>query len=173
VPELEAKKAECCETGSLLVKRGKALVAEVNELIPDLARMRYSDADIDAFFSQMAAQKKELSYFLEELRGNGQISAEQYEKMASKYHLEKKAVKATKKMKKRSDCAFQLLLGCLERHMKKGSRFSCFSSCAVSRFEIPEFFEAIVTNANVDYQERVLEVEGVKVLVSTVEKLDG
>ena len=177
-PEIEARKAQCCDTGNLLVKKGKEINAMVHELIPDLTRMKYSDSDIDAFFSQVGlGQKNELSYFLQELRGNGQISAEQYEKMATKYHLEKKEAKASKKIIKQTDCGFRLLLMCLERHMRKGSRFSCFSSSTISRFEIPEFFDAIVTNANLDYQERILSAgtlrSNVNVLVSTVEKLDA
>jgi len=175
-PDIDATHDHSCEPGNFLVKQGRELNAMVNELIPDLTGIKYSDSDIETFFNKIGeGHKSELSYFLQELKGNGQISPEQYEKAVSKYKLDIENGKISNKVKKRVNPSFQLLQDCLERHMRKGSCFSCFSSCGISKFEIPEFFEVIVTNPYIDYQEKIFTVEdphcSAKVLISIVEKL--
>lgn len=158
-PEIELAKLEQQETGSLLVKQGKELISKVKQEIPKLTEMRYSDADIDAFFSEVGQfHKAEMAVFLHELHKNGQISKQQYEAMIAKYNLTKTEAKTLKIIEERRDQMMAFLKACLKSHMHKGSRFSCFSSSPLSKYENPEFFEAVITNTDLDYEERLITV---------------
>ncbi|HEY5260262.1 MAG TPA: hypothetical protein VIJ46_06400, partial [Rhabdochlamydiaceae bacterium] len=78
------------ETGNLIVKQGKELIDKVNEQLPQLAKTRYSDADIDYFFTQLGQHMgKEKTKFIHDLKENGQVTDEQYEKIIAKHHLQK------------------------------------------------------------------------------------
>ncbi len=75
---------------------------------------------------------------------------------------------------------FRFLGECLASHMRTGSRFSCFLSSPVSKFEDEKFFNEIITNPYLDFHEEeiVLEVppqcdyfSGSKALVITITKM--
>jgi hypothetical protein len=155
------------EVSSGIVQKGKELVAMVKQQLPQLMNLRYSDSDIDAFFSQaISLQPRETAYFLHELRQNKQISEQQYEKTLQKYRLEKAEAGTLKMIETPKDCTLAFLKACLKNHMRKGSRFSCFTNSPISKYENPEFFESIITNPNLDYQEKLINEH----LVITVEK---
>ena len=62
---------------------------------------------------------------------------------------------------------------CLSSHMRKGSRFSCFLSEPTSKYGDKVWFEKIITNPFLDYEERRIPVEGPKpheALVITITK---
>ncbi len=156
------------ETGHALVKQGKALLAKVGEQLPHLAKTRYSNEDIEDFFTQVGQhQPKELANFLYELKESGQISSEQYENITSKHNLEKKHSHPIRMPEIGKDTLVPFLEACLIKHTRKGSRIFCFSTNPVSKYESPEFFDRIITNPNLEYQEKMIG-EG---LVSIVEKL--
>ena len=140
------------ETGSLLLKEGKKVVQGIQEMIPQLSKIRYTDRDLDAFREQMgAAQKPYLSRFLSELLESGQITESQYERQVEKGGLKKSVPpKATAQ----EDTLFECIQECL-RHMLKGARFSCLIGAA-SKYEDPRFFEHIIANPSLDYQEKMV-----------------
>lgn len=159
-PEIEAERAYQREMGNLVVQKGKELIATVKEQLPQLMSTRYSDSDLEEFFSQIGQfHPPEMANFACELRKNEQISAQQYEKLIHKYRLEKKEAPGVKMIEKRADNMLAFLQACLKNHMGKGGRFSCFASNPISKYENPEFFESIITNPNVDYHERLIAVD--------------
>ncbi len=138
------------ETGNLLLKEGKKTLQQVQEAAPELTQIRYSERDLDAFSQQIGeAQKPYLSRFLAELLENGQITEAQYERQIEKYHLKKNA---SPKNAVLEDHLFECIQECL-KHMWKGSRFSCLIGTA-SKYEDPRFFEHIIANPSLDYQEK-------------------
>lgn len=178
-PDLEAEKIGYRETGSMIVQKGKELINKVKQELPELMNLRYLDSDLDDFYHQVGQfQLREMGLFLSELKKNGQISLDQYEKMVEKYRLEKTA--PLKSIERQLDPMLVFLETCLNNHMRKGSRFSCFASSPISKYENPEFFASIITNPNVDYQEKVMAVEVPKsctyykyneALIITIEKI--
>ena len=160
-PDLEAQKTQYCEMGNSIVQKGGELVASVRKRLPQMMNMRYSDADMDEFFNQVSPfQAHEMANFLHELRRNGQISKAQCETLISKYRLEKKEAHTLPKIiDKQPDCLLAFLKICLKNHMRKGSRFSCFASTPLSKFESPEFFESIITSPDLDYQEKLIPLD--------------
>lgn len=159
-PEVEAERAYQRKIGNLVVQKGKELIATVKEQLPQLMSTRYSDSDLDEFFSQIGQfHPPEMAYFACELRKHEQISAQQYERLIHKYRLEKKEAPSLKRIEKRIDRMLVFLQACLKNHMVKGGRFSCFTSNPLSKYENPEFFESIITNPNVDYHERQITVD--------------
>lgn len=148
---IEEKKAH------MVVQKGKQLVAKIHEELPQLATLRYSDTDIEEFFGKVGKfQPEQMAQFIHGLRENGHITQEQYEKFVHKYHLEKKVCKT---VEKQGDQMMLFLKACLKKHMHKGSRFSSFCNCPVSKYEVPEFFETIITSPHYEYRESVIPVE--------------
>ncbi|HEY2810757.1 MAG TPA: class I SAM-dependent methyltransferase [Rhabdochlamydiaceae bacterium] len=140
----------------------KELLNCVEMAIPNLRSMQYSDADLDLFYQEKGKDHpEETARFLSELCERGQISSEQYERMLSEQHLERIAL--SKKMalsistSVKDNCAL-FLEACLKDHMHLGSRFSCFSGNPASKYDHPWFFENIITNPDLDYQERWMPV---------------
>jgi len=138
------------EAGSLLLQQGKKTLQSVQENLPELSKIRYTDRDLDAFCQEIGEkQKPYLSRFLSELLENGQISEAQYQTQIAKNHLKKIA---PHKIREQTDHLFECLQESL-KHMRKGSRFSCLIG-ASSKYEDPRFFEHIITNPSFDYQEK-------------------
>lgn len=153
-PHLEADR----EIGNMVVESGKKLLAKVQEELPQLKTLQYSDGDLDEFFAQVGQfNPAEMAIFVSELKKNGQISTDQHEKMALKYRLEKKEAPASQE--KQTDPVLVFLNACIKDHMRKGCRFSFFAGSPQSKYENPEFFETIITNPYFDYQERLMAVD--------------
>lgn len=144
-----------------LLKEGKELLSALEKQHPTLLNTAYSDQDLEEFCQAIApSQLNHLSRFLSELKSRGQISERQYERTLQKYHLEKEEPgKDLFALSQQQDPLFDLLMECLTNHMQKGSRFACFLRNATSKYENPSFFEHIITNPHVDYQEKSLSLK--------------
>lgn len=157
---LEAKKIQNLDAGNMIVQQGKKLIASVKTQLPQIMNIKYTDSDLDAFFNQIGqCQPHEMANFLHELMRNGQISQELYEKTLLKQGLQKTRSPTPKVNEKSTDSMLVFLKTCLKNHTRKGSRFSCFASSPISKFENPEFFEEIITSPNYDYQEKIVLVD--------------
>ena len=156
--------------GSEILEKGDEVLREIEALLPQITKMRYPDLELDAFCKTASVgSKAHLFRFLHELEENGQITSDQREKMVHKYKL--KGEKGEKSRVVQSFKTFAFLEDCIENHMRKGSRFTCYFSQPVSKFEDPLFFEKIVTNPNLEYTERVVVSGEKETLVILVEKL--
>lgn len=152
------------EQGNLALQKGKQVLDMAKKELPELTRMRYSDQDLEQFFRELSGFGiKEMSRFLSELKHNGQISEEQFEKIRSKYDLIKEEIKSSAPPQ---DEVFNFLEVCLKDHMAAGSRFCCFSNDTASRYESPQFFEHIITHPNLDYQEKMLSDNRLAIIVT-------
>ena len=167
------------QAGNLALKKGKETFAFVDEKLPGLQEVRYSDQDIEKFYEIIGKRHRDqMSYFISELKMRGQISKEQYEKYLQAYSLQRTEVKAAGiKVPKRTDPVFLFLKECLQKHMKKGSRLSCFFNDPISKYEDPLFFEEVITNPAIDYQEHLISIKSSELypfheaLVMVIEKL--
>lgn len=165
--------------GKEFLQRGNQLLEEIETQFPQLAAMRYSEADLDAFcHSAVHSSKNHLSQFLLELEEKGQISPELREKMSRKYKLKvARPKKVSAVFRTYLDLTFFFLKDCLKNHMRKGSRFSSFSRDSASKSDDHLFFEHIITNPVVDYMEKLVSIKipetkkGKKGLVLVLEKL--
>lgn len=180
-----------------LVKQGNKLLRDVEQKIPFLSEMKYSDEDL-AFLMHEAPLHQpgialQYARFLSELAGRGQITDVQRDRAIALLVKEKRVTreemdainKQTGKKEpfafaRTSDRFFRFLGECLAKHMRKGSRFSCFLSSPVSKFEDEKFVNEIITNPYLDFHEEeiVLEVppqcdyfSGNKALVITITKM--
>ncbi|MBM3192001.1 MAG: class I SAM-dependent methyltransferase [Chlamydiae bacterium] len=140
-----------------LVQQGKDLIATIHNTFPHITGLRYSADDLDTFFANLdnGADPSQISRFLYELMQNGQISEAQLDRVTAKHQLQKYVAKPHLNQ----DPMLVFLKACLQHHMHKGSRFSCFSSNPLSKFEYPEFFDSIITNPAYDYTETLMSVE--------------
>lgn len=120
-------------------------------------KMHYSDKEIDEFYHKIGQfNRNELSHFFNKLKEYGFITEKQYEQTLQKYQLEKEADQST--FTRPQDNTFAFLDECLKNHMRKGSRFSCFSNDITSKYEDSQFFENIITNPFLDYRERLIPI---------------
>ncbi|MES2273870.1 MAG: hypothetical protein V4487_06725 [Chlamydiota bacterium] len=162
-----------------ILREGNLLVKEIQNQIPQITRMRYSDSELDAFCKSTAkSAPKELSRFLSELEQNGQITKEQLKEVRKKYHL--KIEKPSKSFIRCEDESFQFFQSCALSHMRVGSRFSCFLADSTSKYEDPQFFEKIIANPYFSFQETAIplkipktctDFKGKKALIIFIEKL--
>lgn len=193
--EMQALQEESSQY-SLMLKKGEAVLREAKETVPFLTEIRYSDADLDSLMREIPSQQEEIALqcarFLKELKEGGQITEAQMDGKLKVLVAEKKldAQKVGELFKKEapkepfalaetSDRLYRFLSECLKSHTRKGSRFSCFLSSSVSKYQDPRFMEDIIANPYLDFKEEeiVLEVPasctyftGDKALVVTITK---
>lgn len=123
----------------------------VDPILP--MQMHYTDAILIEFCNGVK-NKLALSKFLAELEQNGQITTEQKEEMIRRYKL----THEKPPLIKQAGQILPFLKMCIENHMKKGSRFSCYLK---NELDDPQFFNEIVVNPMLDVQEdgRIIVIE--------------
>ena len=146
----------CPKESNLILKQGQELLVSVYKTFPEIDSLCYSNKDLESLYGEVGQlHPKEFARFLSELKERSQISEEQYEGILKQYPL------PVPEQKKPSfkDSALVFLEKCLQKHLRKGSRFSCVSPFPVSKYEDPEFFDQVITNPEFDYQESFISVE--------------
>ncbi|HKZ00293.1 MAG TPA: class I SAM-dependent methyltransferase [Rhabdochlamydiaceae bacterium] len=159
----------------MVIKKGQQVLADANQLLSEHLQQKYKNEDLLEFF-QLAEEEasfgaQQLLRFFNELKAAGQITERQYEfalqKMVEKKWLDPKDLEsfgepvpaAPFRFNEKGDRLFEFLSRCLEKHMRKGSRFSCFLEDPASRYEDKKFFEHIITNPYLEYTERRIEIK--------------
>ena len=115
----------------------------VDPIIP--FQIKYTDSVLKTF-CESAKDKEAVSLFLAEIEQNGQITKEQKERMIEEYGLTHKKPPPVKE----AGQILPFLNQCIENHMRKGSRFSCFLK---SELDDPKFFDEIVVNPILDVRQ--------------------
>lgn len=155
-----------------LLEKGKQTLEDVNKILPFLKDLVYTNSDLDeliASFRETGAKTEYLSRFLNELRSRDQITAAQEDyvvKRLAEMGIELKASNLKpgaepKRFQFRgpTERLLTFLQIVLNQHMRKGSRFSCFLSSPVSKYEDPQFVDAIICNPFLDYREHWIDIE--------------
>lgn len=176
-----AVQREQCAEGALFLRKGKEFLTSVKSQIPQVMTVHYSDQDIDDFYHKAGKfHPQNLPRFFAELKSNGQISKEQYEASLLKYGIEKVEPVSQHAAIAPEDLVFDFIQECLSKHLRKHGRLAWFSNDRVSRYEDPRFSKSIITNPNLDFQERSIPVhppkscdyfKGKEGLISVIEKL--
>lgn len=135
------------------------LVNFVMSTLPHLENIHYTNEDLCNFLDENAEEMPlQIAHFLSELQQREQISSDQYAYMMREYCLEPiKSQKIQTLIYAQDNCSL-FLETCLKNHLNRGGRFSCFASNPLSRYADPWFFENVITNLDLDYQERWIEV---------------
>ncbi|MBS0620234.1 MAG: class I SAM-dependent methyltransferase [Verrucomicrobia bacterium] len=185
----EKRRADSLQSEGI-VKQGQALVKSVEETFPHMKEIRYSDADLSELAAQVIPQGKAVVFqcaqFLHELASRGQITPSQAERLLSQFLeaglLTQEEAKPASKMAcppQANDRLYQFLRACLQSHLRKEGRFSCFLSSATSKFEDDYFMKEIIENPSLDFHEEEISIEvspcctyftGSKALVITIVK---
>lgn len=123
----------------------------VDPILPMM--IQYTDA-ILIEFCEKVKDKLALSKFLAGLEQNGQITKEQKGEMTQRYSLPDEKPPVIKQ----AGQILPFLKMCIEDHMKKGSRFSCYLK---NELDDPQFFDEIVVNPilNVYENGRIIVIE--------------
>lgn len=174
---VEAERHPSLEDAVVALESGKKLLSDIEKDFPKLTKITYSDQDLEELISQTdPSHYPNLVHFLEELHHNGQITKEQFDRLIESKNLPKrKETTAIGKIDEVQDSAFFFFQKCVDRHMKKGSRFTCFSTDPTSKYENPIFFEKVITNPNLDFQEYWIDLPSSapfpKALIIKIEKI--
>ncbi len=156
-----------------LLQRGNQLIQEVGKTFPFLHEIVYTDPDLDELIHHVLANKdvpvEHLCRFLKELHMRKQISAEQMSRVVNRLEQEGIAVSGVPidptptqqqfHFRGPNERLLTFLQQVLNGHMRKGSRFSCFLSSSVSKYEDPKFVDAIICNPYLDYSEHSIEID--------------
>lgn len=152
-------------------KQIKALEDQVYKKIPYLSSFLYSSQDLLIFFKEQKDMGSEkLSRFLRDLVGKGQVSASDAKFVCDSLKNEGIYIDVdTQEMvskktgpfnfHRKGDRLFTFLQQCLNHHMRKGSRFSCYLNDPTSKYEDKMWFDEIITNPFLDYEERRIGVD--------------
>lgn len=184
---------------NLLLQKGQSVVRDAEETIPFLTELKYADDDLTFLMKEVPLDTKDqvvqFARFLKELSERGQISEEQFQDKLTvlvnenKLSLEEIDTLFEKTKNKEpfafsgtSDRLFRFLSECLQSHMRDGSRFSCFLSSPVSKYEDDRFVNEIIANPFLDFHEEEITLEvpdhcgyfsGNKALVITIVKKES
>lgn len=180
-----------------LLQKGNSLLKSVEQTLPFLSDIKYSDEDLASLIAEIPSDQKEshkhLVRFLEQLHERGQIASSQLEDSLAMLVKEKRisAEEVDALLKKAGpkepfafaetgDRLFRFLSECLRSHMRNGSRFSCFLSSPTSKYEDDRFVNEIIANPFLDFHEEEMEIDvpencgyfkGNKALVITITKV--
>jgi hypothetical protein len=130
----------------------------IKNLEAELSRVQiaFTDKDIDDFFQKFGRfNLKELPSFFRSLKEKKHITEAQYQKALKQYKLtEGKETEKPSPLPISPSQETLFLEKCIERHMRKGGRFSCFLPDPLSKYEDPYFFDRIITNPKLSYHEK-------------------
>jgi hypothetical protein len=158
----------------LVLKKGEQLLKEVEKTLPYLSEIKYSDADLNGLMQEIPLEQthqvQQFVRFLKELCDRRQISETQMQHLLNGLIQTKKIAKeevdtflknSGKKplVENPNERLFTFLNQCLVSHMRKNSRFSCFLSSSVSKYQDEKFISEIITNPSLDYHEEEIAVE--------------
>jgi predicted O-methyltransferase YrrM len=156
---------------SVTYRESIELLQNVHKTLPALEKMIYSYDDVFAFFvAQKEQGEKALARFLSELIAEGKVNAHVAMQLCSALQAEgiflnlqhQKTVDQVKgpfDFNRNGDRFFAFLQKCLSHHMRKGSRFSCYLNDPTTKYEDKLWFEHIITNPFLDFEERRISVE--------------
>ncbi len=183
---------QVADTSSSLLQSGQELLRQVEEELPFLSTLKYSAEDLSSFIAMLEkenASPEHLYRFLTELKEREQITPqlfdEAFEKLIREGFMRKEDIDAlarasVSKTPSSGDRLMQFLSACLEKHMRKGSRFSCFLSDPALTWENQNFFQNIISNPDLEYREEMIDVQvpehcayyaNQKALVIVIEKM--
>ncbi len=197
--EQTQKMKEATDNSHEVLEKGKKVIAEVQAFIAPHLQQSYHDEDLIEFLelatSMEMMQPVYLLSFLEEFKRKNQITTNQQE-MAVKAALSKGLISISDlasfvpkdsappqslfDFRQNGDRLFEFLSYALKKHMRKGSRFSCFLEDPTSKFEDKKFLEHIIVNPYLEYVEKWINVEvpkscqyykGETALVMTITKM--
>lgn len=116
-------------------------------------QFQYTDSVLIEF-CEGVKDPKALSKFLAELEQNSQITTDQKEEMIRRFGLTYEKPSPVKQ----AGQILPFLTECVENHMKKGSRFSCYLK---NELDDSRFFDEIVVNPILDVREngRIIVIE--------------
>jgi len=155
----------------VLLEEEKKIVKMVEEKIPDLTSIKYSDEDLDAFFAEADNEMyEELLRFLSDLKTSGQITEKQHQKCLKKYGR-MKPESALISFWKNPSHFFEFFSKCLKKHLRKEGRLCCYIDKAASKYDDPQFFNQIITNPSLNYEEKAITVNSSEALMMMIQKL--
>jgi hypothetical protein len=171
--EMQRMEEESARSQQIL-KKTERVLKEVEVALPFLSEIKYSDEDLRGLMKEVLIDQKtpirQFTRFLKELCGREQISLKQFQEILQGLVQEKKlsreevdAVLESSDQKvpsaRQGDRLFIFLNQCLQSHMRKDSRFSCFLSSPVSKYEDEKFVNEIITNPDLDFHEEEIMLE--------------
>lgn len=127
--------------------------------------IKYSDEEIDGFYRTIGKDHiEELPVFFENLKKYGYITPIQYAEAIKKYKIpgqRKEKTKEADKVSSDPDTAkiLQFIETCLNHHTHQGSRIASYLTTSASLYEDPGFFDKVITNPNLDYQEKQVSID--------------
>lgn len=165
--------------GSLVLVKGQQLLADIHLQFPFLDHIEYKDEDLEYFFNHIRDSKAvDTHYYLPffyDLKMKKNISDIQFnmiaDRLVSDRLIDKKIkdefIHETKHRKPsqhadfnaRGDRLFTFLEKCIKKHMRIGSRFSCFLEDPTSKYQNEKFHKHIITNPALDYHEHSIDVK--------------
>lgn len=147
------------EEATLASRSAQSLISEIEAELAHV-NVHFSDKEIDDFCEKMVkTHADKLGAFFSGCKRRSNISEKQYEHVLKKYKIKKEDPKgASFDFQKHSDEMFLFIQECLKKHLKKSGRISSFLIDPTSKYEDPQFFQHIITNPELTFQETLVPI---------------
>lgn len=154
-----------------LLEEEKKIVKMVEETLPNLSTIKYTDADLDVFLAEIGnGQAEDIVRFLQSLTQNGQISPIQYQDCLERHQLVKGKA-AISSFWKNPDSFLEFLSLYTQRMLRKGGRLFCYIDKNSSKYDDPEFFNQIITNPALKYEEKLIAVNSSEAIIMMIQRI--
>lgn len=159
VNQVEMLKRQSKEQAASTANKAKQLLQSIDDQLSKLS-VSFSDEQIDDFYQTIGkVQAHELPKFFTTLKKYGYITDKQFKRAMDKYAAKQLKEEALVQPPGENQRLIDFVHECLLRHTRKGSRISSYLISPVSLYEDAAFFDSVITNPNLDYQEKAITIE--------------
>jgi hypothetical protein len=133
----------------------------LRQLADEMAQIsvQYSSQQLEEFYQKVGCHHKDkMNQFFRNLMVNKNITIQQYDDLIAKFGLENVQPKDELFLMDKPRSMLECLQECLANHMSVGSRFVAFSNDISSHYEDAQFFDRIISNTQLDYQEKLVPI---------------
>ncbi len=158
--------------GSLVLEKGQETLAKVHEKIPELKSFVYQIKDLEEFFDTISKEKHThttMLRFLFDLKKTENITEETLQsslklliekKIATQNQIEEYIPNTNITLPQQEEDRFLPFLElCLKSHLKKEGVISCYLAKSCSKFQDDRFFQKVILNPSLEYQEKTISID--------------
>ncbi len=152
-----------------IIQKEKNEMKELSKKLSFLNNFKYTNADFKNFINLLSKkdviEEEYLLTFLFDLRDKNNISEnllkEALKLLQKKGHINKTNIDNTfiKQNLSKKEHRLFFLEKCIENHMRKGSRFSCFLEDATSKYHNKNFLDHVISNPKIKYSEKTIPIK--------------
>jgi len=152
--------AEQLKQAQEVLKEIKDFRKEHQKELDVIESYKYEDKDLEAFIEAIPKDKNlQIMRFLLQLQEKHQISSEQYNRLVAKYQFKTKEYRHPLLDFQNDPSSFITFVSeSINNHLNAEGKIICYLSRNDSKFNDPQFFEKVIAEEGIQYQEESLNI---------------